>query len=128
MPYDSPPMASFYIEASPIEDSFPSHVTERFPSGVTEKLQVPPPLYRGYTRDGLFPVEHRFPESDEDTLRILESPPAEMVDDESWVTGWKLTSLMISITLACFLLLLDMSIIVTVRREALQRCRKLADA
>ncbi|KAM5345318.1 hypothetical protein ACJ41O_011180 [Fusarium nematophilum] len=34
-------------------------------------------------------------------------------DEDEWVTGWKLASLMISITLAAFLMLLDMSIIVT---------------
>ncbi|KAJ4314850.1 hypothetical protein N0V84_008681 [Fusarium piperis] len=34
-------------------------------------------------------------------------------NEEEWVGGWKLASLMISITLAAFLMLLDMSIIVT---------------
>ena len=35
-------------------------------------------------------------------------------EEKEWVVGWKLASLMISITLAAFLMLLDMSIIVTV--------------
>jgi hypothetical protein len=35
-------------------------------------------------------------------------------EEKEWVGGWKLASLMISITLAAFLMLLDMSIIVTV--------------
>jgi hypothetical protein len=35
--------------------------------------------------------------------------------EHEWVTGWKLASMMISLTLAAFLMLLDMSIISTVR-------------
>ena len=37
-------------------------------------------------------------------------------DETEYVTGWKLFSLMAAVTLASFLMLLDMSIIVTVRQ------------
>lgn len=111
-------MTSFYFEHSPIED--------RFPPEAREKPLAPPPLYDVYTRDARYarftvedsynnsfkPPDENF-NSDSETLRIIDHQPHD--EDTQWVTGWKLTSLMISITLACFLLLLDMSIIVTVR-------------
>lgn len=34
-----------------------------------------------------------------------------------YVTGWKLVSIMVAVTSACFIMLLDMSIIVTVRSD-----------
>lgn len=48
---------------------------------------------------------------------IQTKPEVELSTEEEeiqWVTGWKLMSLMISLTLAAFLMLLDMSIIATV--------------
>ena len=48
-------------------------------------------------------------------LEIAGAEEEKVTDDYSeYVQGWKLSSLMISITLAAFLMLLDMSIIVTV--------------
>ncbi|KAJ3519886.1 hypothetical protein NM208_g13944 [Fusarium decemcellulare] len=50
----------------------------------------------------------------EDTNKTNPENDTPKVDEEDeWVVGWKLASLMISITLAAFLMLLDMSIIVT---------------
>ena len=42
-------------------------------------------------------------------------------EEPEWLTGWKLTSMMTSLTLAAFLMLLDMSIISTVREPSLNR-------
>ncbi|UZP41491.1 hypothetical protein NXS19_009307 [Fusarium pseudograminearum] len=39
--------------------------------------------------------------------------PAEEDDETQWLTGWKLVSMITSLTLAAFLMLLDMSIIST---------------
>lgn len=116
-------MASFYFEASPVVDRFDSG---RFSSEDRQRLLAPPPLYDNYTRDAryaLFTVEDNNREdsykqyddtfnSDSETLQILE--PGQGDDEGPWLAGWELSMLMISITLATFLLLLDMSIIVTV--------------
>lgn len=57
-----------------------------------------------------------YDETLDDTTSPRDVPKPEDVDDaHEWVTGWKLTSLMISITIGAFLMLLDMSIIATVR-------------
>jgi len=122
----------------PISRPYTYRYSRHVPPEASEKESVapPPPLYRRSARDALFAIEpvflaeqrlskHRFSsfvppdqkfqESDSETLQAIEPPLEEKDEDETWVTGWRLTSLMVSITLACFLLLLDMSIIVTVR-------------
>ena len=55
-----------------------------------------------------------FDEKPDTTTKAQDEPESED-EMETYVTGWKLTSLMISITIGAFLMLLDMSIITTVR-------------
>jgi hypothetical protein len=50
-----------------------------------------------------------------DTPSKPQDEPEPEDETDIWVTGWKLTSLMISITIGAFLMLLDMSIVTTVR-------------
>jgi hypothetical protein len=57
---------------------------------------------------------------------LQEKPEVELPAEEEetqWVTGWKLASMMTSLTLAAFLMLLDMSIISTVRSHIQQFIR-----
>lgn len=54
----------------------------------------------------------------------VEDPKPEHAKDQEppqYVTGWKLFGLIMSITMACFLVLLDMSVIVTVCQPLLAR-------
>lgn len=82
---------------------------------ISEKLQEEP-------RDSIAGHEKNDCQSDAPTLHepeqdgVDKTPGDDTPKDEEkeWVVGWKLASLMISITLAAFLMLLDMSIIVTV--------------
>jgi uncharacterized membrane protein YcjF (UPF0283 family) len=54
--------------------------------------------------------------------------PAEQEEEENqWLTGWKLASMMTSLTLAAFLMLLDMSIISTVQPHVQQFIRLVTD-
>ena len=58
------------------------------------------------------PSDDLQPESDQDS-GPADTPPAD--PGPEWVSGFKLFTIMIAITLVCFLMLLDTSIIVTVR-------------
>ena len=58
------------------------------------------------------PTLHEATQEDIQTKPEVELPTEE--EETQWVTGWKLMSLMIALTLAAFLMLLDMSIIATV--------------
>lgn len=93
----------------------------------TEKLSADPPPYPSHS--SFYISSETINELDEvyklPTADKVPSPPADpnvpedaarLLDQElEYVGGWKLAGLMIAITLACFLVLLDMSIIVTVR-------------
>ncbi|KAJ4120006.1 hypothetical protein NW768_010289 [Fusarium equiseti] len=57
------------------------------------------------------PTLHEATQEELQTKPEVELPTEE--EETQWVTGWKLMSLMISLTLAAFLMLLDMSIIAT---------------
>ena len=60
-------------------------------------------------------------ESKEDSTQDLKQEPAEETPDEdtgNWVTGLPLVIILGAICLVCFLMLLDTSIIVTVRGKA----------
>ncbi|CAG7562878.1 unnamed protein product [Fusarium equiseti] len=57
------------------------------------------------------PTLHEATQEEIRTKPEVELPAEE--EETQWVTGWKLMSLMISLTLAAFLMLLDMSIIAT---------------
>lgn len=82
---------------------------------ITEKLQDEP-------RGSIAGHEKNDCQSDAPTLHEPEQDGVDKTpgddtpkdEEQEWVGGWKLASLMISITLAAFLMLLDMSIIVTV--------------
>lgn len=76
---------------------------EGFGSTPDLTLREPPPAY----------VENP---ADDVGITFGDDKPAEG-DEEHYVTGWKLFGLMLAITMACFLVLLDMSVIVTVRRR-----------
>ena len=58
------------------------------------------------------PSDDLQPESNQDS-GPADTPPASL--ELEWVSGFKLFTIMIAITLVCFLMLLDTSIIVTVR-------------
>lgn len=62
-------------------------------------------------------------EENDNKEEVSPVPKDEEDDDSEFLIGWKLVSLMISITLAAFLMLLDMSIIVTVCSPFVQKDR-----
>ncbi|GJN66500.1 hypothetical protein PLICBS_000518 [Purpureocillium lilacinum] len=72
---------------------------EGFGSTPDLTLREPPPAY----------VENP---ADDVGITFGDDKPAEG-DEEHYLTGWKLFGLMLAITMACFLVLLDMSVIVT---------------
>lgn len=56
----------------------------------------------------------REPTQDEPQTKPEDGDITTEEEEHEWVTGWKLASMMTSLTLAAFLMLLDMSIISTV--------------
>ncbi|KAH6890568.1 major facilitator superfamily domain-containing protein [Thelonectria olida] len=67
-----------------------------------------------------------FDEKPDTTTKAQDEPESED-EMETYVTGWKLTSLMISITIGAFLMLLDMSIITTAIPRITEKFHSLDD-
>lgn len=71
------------------------------------------------------PSDELQPESDQDS-GPADTPPAD--PEPEWVSGFKLFTIMIAITLVRFLMLLDTSIIVTVRVKTIISCLLLSSS
>ncbi|KAF4979889.1 hypothetical protein FZEAL_4000 [Fusarium zealandicum] len=83
-------------------------------TSVIETLQSKPPVMNvGHEKSDSQSDAPTLHDPTQDVNRTNAEDDTPKDDEIEYLTGWKLTSLMISITLAAFLMLLDMSIIVT---------------
>lgn len=97
-----------------LQDPIPAHVPIAEYLDKKFRLSALPTLEFAIARDEAFSASLRGNStSSESLIRDYDSKEKEDVEDD-YVTRWKLFSLMVAITLASFLVLLDMSIIVTV--------------
>ncbi|OAQ67906.1 MFS multidrug transporter [Pochonia chlamydosporia 170] len=96
-----------------LQDPIPAHLPIAEYLDKKFRLSALPTLEFAIARDEVFSASLRGNStSSESLIRDYDSKEKEDVEDD-YVTGWKLFSLMVAITLASFLVLLDMSIIVT---------------
>jgi hypothetical protein len=82
------------------------------PTSPTKEQPPEPEAGKEETELSTPPSDDLQPKSDQDS-GPADTPPAD--PEPEWVSGFKLFTIMIAITLVCFLMLLDTSIIVTVR-------------